>query len=151
MKKLLNRRTVPALLLCALALSAGDRLLFAVWPDYELARRIAMAAGSLLALAAALLAAFGLGERKRRDKFAAKETEAASEPPEELVFTDGHGVFPSAGKVKKTRRKKLSASFYPRLIQTARPGTDGVSKKRAILSRWVSFHLSKPAAAIWGP
>lgn len=119
--------------------------------DYELARRIAMAAGSLLALAAALLAAFGLGERKRRDKLAAKETEAASEPPEELVFTDGHGVFPSAGKVKKTRRKKLSASFYPRLIQTARPGTDGVSKKRAVLSRCVSFHLSKPAAAIWGP
>ena len=37
-----------------------------------------------------------------------------------------------------------------RLIQTWRPGTGGRSKKRAVSSRWVSFHLSKPRGWMWG-
>ena len=97
-KKLLNRRSLVALLLGAAALALADAVLPAVWAGYEQVKSIVMAGGFFAALSCAAVP-FALREQKRRLKSAgeaqaaAKEEAAVPKPPETLTFTDAGGTF----------------------------------------------------------
>ena len=93
-KKLLNRRSLVALLLGAAALSVVDAVLGAAWADYEQTKNIVLSVGFFITLSCAAMP-FALREQKRRLERAASEAERAKETakPSALVFTDGSGTF----------------------------------------------------------
>lgn len=84
-KKILNRRSLVALLLGASALTAADAVFVAVWEDYEQAKNLVLAVGFLAALSCAAVP-FALREQKRR--LSAPKPEPPKKP-DKLVFTDG--------------------------------------------------------------
>ena len=90
LKKILNRRTVPWLLLGGLALSVADRVLLSQLEGYGPIRNLAFAGGFLLLLAAAVLSFVRKEQRCRR---AAPPPEAEAEAParDELVVFDAPG------------------------------------------------------------
>ena len=90
LKKILNRRTVPWLLLGGLALSVADRVLLSQLEGYGPIRNLAFAGGFLLLLAAAVLSFVRKEQRRRR---AAPPPEAEAEAParDELVVFDAPG------------------------------------------------------------
>ena len=90
LKKILNRRTVPWLLLGGLALSVADRVLLSQLEGYGPVRNLAFAGGFLLLLAAAVLSFVRKEQRRRR---AAPPPEAEAEAParDELVVFDAPG------------------------------------------------------------
>ena len=90
-KKLLNRRSLVALLLGAAALSVVDAVLGAAWADYGQAKNIVLSAGFFLALCCASVP-FALREQKRR-LAAAKASAERAKKPDRLVFTDAGGTF----------------------------------------------------------
>lgn len=94
LKKLLSRRSLALLALCAAGLTAGDAVLAAVWKDYGPVRSAVLSGGFFLALCAALLP-FALKEQRRRLRKAEKEradaerAEAERRARQPLIFTDG--------------------------------------------------------------
>ncbi len=95
LKKILKgRRTLPLLLLAALALTAADRILAAAWPEYGGVRQAIMACGYLLLLGSAVVG-FTLREQRRRALLPAPAPAPLPEPaaPEKLYFTDPGGDF----------------------------------------------------------
>ena len=58
------------------------------------------------------------------------------------------GYYPPLQRLDIFYMMPFNQQGYFRLIQPTLPGTSGVSKNRAVSSRWVSFHLSKPAGAM---
>lgn len=96
LKKLLNRRTLPRLLLGALALSGAEALLAALWPDYAAARRWVSAAAMTALLALLSLAVYRRARRRERLEAArrAPELPEAEEPQPGVVrFTGPGGEF----------------------------------------------------------
>ncbi|MBE7004527.1 MAG: hypothetical protein E7425_09650 [Ruminococcaceae bacterium] len=90
-KKLLNRRSLVALLLGASGLSVLDAVLVAVWGEYEAAKAIVLSAGFFVALCSASIP-FALHEQKRR-LASAREAAERQKKPEKLTFTDAAGTF----------------------------------------------------------
>ena len=90
LKKILNRRTVPWLLLGGLALSVADRLLLSYVEGYGPVRNLAFAGGFLLLLASAVLS-FARREQKRRCAEAREETAPEAPEQDELVVFDAPG------------------------------------------------------------
>jgi|GEM_PF-1130239 len=90
-KKVLNRRSLVALVLGAAALAAADAVLGAAWDGYASGKNIVLSVGFFLALACAAVP-FALREQKRRLTAAKKEAEPAKKP-DKLLFTDGVDVF----------------------------------------------------------
>ena len=81
LKKILNRRTIPRLLLLGVILSIADRLLLAFVAEYASVRNIAVLIAFLLALFAAVLA-FALRELNRGRRAAEKAQAQQSPKPE---------------------------------------------------------------------
>lgn len=89
-KKILNRRTIPALLVGALALAALDGLLSVTWDGYQDWKQVIESVGLLAALTGTVCA-FVIREQQARQR--AKETAPAEKAPKELIFTDAAGSF----------------------------------------------------------
>ena len=85
LKKILNRRSLVALLLGASALAAADAVLGATWEDYAQVRNIVLSAGFFAALSCAAVP-FALREQERR--LALPKAEPPKKP-DKLIFTDG--------------------------------------------------------------
>ena len=83
-KKILNRRSLVALLLGASALAVTDAVLVAVWAEYEQVKSIVLSAGFFVVLSCAAVP-FALREQKRR--LAAPPP--TPKKPDKLIFTDG--------------------------------------------------------------
>lgn len=84
-KKILNRRSLVALVLGASALAAADAVLGAAWEDYAQIKDVVLSVGFFAALSCAAVP-FALREQKRR--LTAREAETPPKP-QKLVFTDG--------------------------------------------------------------
>ena len=84
-KKLLNRRSLVALVLGASALAAADAVFVAVWAEYEQVKSIVLSVGFFAALSCAAVP-FALREQKRRLRAPKAEP---PKRPDKLVFTDG--------------------------------------------------------------
>jgi len=94
LRKILNRRSLLALLIGAAALTLFDAAAPLVWEEYAGWKRLATAGGTLL-LSLGTAGAFALREQRKRLAPAAAET-AAAEPegkPELITFTDGTGTY----------------------------------------------------------
>lgn len=89
LKKILNRRTVPWLLLGGLALSVADRVLLSQVQGYGAVRNVVFAGGFLLLLAAAALSFVRREQKRRRCAEVLPEPEAGEE--DELVVFDAPG------------------------------------------------------------
>ena len=85
LKKILNRRSLVALLLGASALAAADAVFGATWEDYTQVRNIVLSVGFFAALSCAVVP-FALREQKRR--LALPEAKLPKKP-DKLIFTDG--------------------------------------------------------------
>lgn len=100
LKKILNRRSLVALLLGAAALTVADAALPAFWDEYEQVKTIVLSVGFFTALSCAAVP-FALREQKRRLTAARAEAERAKRP-DKLTFTDGVGTYtvrvPDAGE-----------------------------------------------------
>lgn len=93
LKKILNRRTVPALCIAGVLLAALDALLPLVWADYA-GWRNALRAIALLAVLTALVIAFARREGKRRRALAAGKAEAKRRREEgRFIATDEAGTY----------------------------------------------------------
>lgn len=91
LRKIVNRRSMVALLLGAAALSVADAVLGAVWGEYEQMKDIVLSAGFFVALSCAAVP-FALREQKRRLSAAKTKTERKRKP-DKLVFTDGAATY----------------------------------------------------------
>ena len=85
LKKILNRRSLVAMLLGASALTVADAVFVAVWAEYEQVKNLVLAVGFFAALSCAAVP-FALREQKRR--LSAPKPEPPKKP-DKLVFTDG--------------------------------------------------------------
>lgn len=91
LKKLLNRRSLVALVLGAAALTVADAVLGASWAEYEQVKNIVISAGFFLVLSCVSVP-FLLREQKRRLQ-ARGERKKDAVKPEMLTFTDAAGTF----------------------------------------------------------
>lgn len=90
LKKILNRRTLPALLMGAGVLAALDGILSVTWADYGDWKSVVQSVGLLAALTGTVCA-FVIREQKARRK--AKMAASTEKAPKELIFTDAAGSF----------------------------------------------------------
>ena len=92
LKKLLDRRRLPVLVLAALALAAADRVLAFAWPEYGGFRAALVSCGALAVFSAAVFS-FSRRERRRRAALPPPAEEPVPAKPDKLHFTDPGGDF----------------------------------------------------------